>query len=140
MAGSSSPPPLACLPPPFQSCTCARKPRVPSPRCPPPRPPPALALYRTARIFCTLADPSLIPEVVGRGFPGMPKSAGYAMWDAVISPHRGVQGLFTVVDNNSTWRSVRRAYGPAMGPGTMRCAGHGCTMAPPRHMHAHMPR
>ena len=73
-----------------------------------------LLLRRAAR-----TDPELIPEVVGRGCPGLPKSDGYGMWDPVVSPHEGVQGIFTVVKNGDVWRSVRRAYGPAIGPGSM---------------------
>ncbi|KXZ52485.1 hypothetical protein GPECTOR_9g529 [Gonium pectorale] len=71
------------------------------------------------RKYVVVADPALIPPIVGRGSPGLPKSDGYAMWDRAISPHPGVQGLFTVAENTPTWRAVRRSYGPALGPGTL---------------------
>eukprot|EP00198_Chlamydomonas_reinhardtii_P008582 XP_001697919.1 cytochrome P450 [Chlamydomonas reinhardtii] len=77
------------------------------------------AMEIVGRKYLVVTEPSLIAGIVGRGSAGLPKSTGYAMWDSAISPHAGVQGLFTVAENTTTWRAVRRAYGPAIGPGSM---------------------
>lgn len=69
--------------------------------------------------YFVVVEPSLIPQIVGRGSAGLPKSSGYAMWDAAVSPHAGIQGLFTVEHNTHTWRAVRKSYGPALGPGSL---------------------
>ncbi|GLC45487.1 hypothetical protein PLESTM_001741000 [Pleodorina starrii] len=82
------------------------------------------------RKYVVVADPALMAPIMGRGCPGLPKSEGYAMWDPVISPHPGVQGIVTVSENTEIWRTVRRSYGPAMGlaslgryyPVILRCA------------------